>query len=142
MRSLYESRAVVTPNIITKTVAAMGLMGLLLSVVGLYGVVSYSVSKRSREFGIRMAVGADRGKVVGMVLRQGLVLGIAGLAVGLIAGVFAARAMTSSFLFSFQVGVLPFVVVSLLLLLTTIVAAYGPARRASLIDPMRALREE
>jgi macrolide transport system ATP-binding/permease protein len=142
MSSLYESRAVVTPNIITKTVAAMGLMGLLLSVVGLYGVVSYSVSRRSREFGIRMAIGADRRKVVGMVLRQGLVLGIAGLAVGLVAGVFAARAMTSSFLFSFQVGVLPFVVVSLVLLLTTSVAAYGPARRASLIDPMRALREE
>jgi predicted permease len=142
MKSLYESRAVVTPRMITKTVAAMGLMGLLLSVIGLYGVVSYSVSKRSREFGIRMAVGADRQKIVRMVLRQGLALGITGLTGGLLIGVFASRAITSSMLFSFQIGVAPFVAVSFLLLFTTVLSAYAPARRASLTDPIRALREE
>jgi ABC-type antimicrobial peptide transport system permease subunit len=120
----------------------MGLMGLILSIVGLYGVVSYSVSKRSREFGIRMAVGADRWTIVRMVLRQGLVLGMVGLAVGLVVGVFASEAMTATLLFSFPVGAVPIVLVSALLLAAVIVSAYGPARRASLIDPMRALREE
>ena len=142
MRSLYESRAVATPNMITETVGVMGLMGLILSVIGLYGVVSYSVSRRSREFGIRMAVGADRRNVSRMVLRQGLVLGIGGLAIGLLIGLFASRAIVSTLLFAFPIEVFPFVAVSVLLLLTTVLAAYAPARRASLIDPVRALREE
>ena len=142
MRSLYESRAVATPQIITKTVAGLGLMGLILAVIGLYGVISYSVGKRSREFGIRMAMGADRSKVQQMVLKQSLTLGISGLLVGLLAGIFASRAITSLMLFSFGVSVLPFFLVSLLLLLTVALAGYAPARRASLIDPMRALREE
>jgi predicted permease len=142
MKSLYESRAIATPNIITRTVAGLGLMGLILSVIGLYGVVSYSVNRRSREFGIRMAVGAGRPRVMRMVLKQSLVLGIGGLAVGLIAGIFVTRAITSIMLFSFPVGVSPFFAVSLLLLLTLLLAGYLPARRASLIDPMTALRDE
>jgi predicted permease len=142
MKSLYETRAVATPNIISRTVAGLGLMGLILSTIGLYGVVSYSVSKRSREFGIRMAIGADRRNVMGMVLKQSLVLGLCGLAVGLLAGIFVTQAITSQMLFSFAVGTLPFFVVSLLLLLTIVLAGFVPARRASLIDPMRALRDE
>ena len=142
MQSLYESRAVVTPRLISRTVGAMGLMGLILAVVGLYGVVSYSVNRRSREFGIRMAVGADRWKIVSMVLRHGLVLGTAGLAVGLVAGILAARLMMTSVLFSFPVQIMPFVAISALLLLAVTISAYAPARRAGLIDPMRALRDE
>jgi predicted permease len=142
MKNLYEARAVATPNMVSETVGGLGLMGLMLSVVGLYGVVSYSVNKRTREFGIRMAVGADRPKVVRMVLKQSLSLGAGGLAVGLIAGIFVTRAVTSQMMFAFHAGVLPFFVVSLVLLLTVGVAGYVPARRASLIDPMRALREE
>jgi putative ABC transport system permease protein len=117
-------------------------MGLILSVIGLYGVVSYSVNKRTREFGIRIAVGADRQSVLGMVLKQSLLLGAGGLAVGLIAGIFVTKAVTSQMLFSFHAGILPFFAVSFLLLLTVGLAGYLPARRASLIDPMRALREE
>jgi predicted permease len=142
MKNLYEARAVATPNLVSETVGGLGLMGLILSVIGLYGVVSYSVNKRTREFGIRMAVGADRQGVLGMVLKQSLVLGAAGLAVGLIAGIFVTQAVTSQMMFSFHTGVLPFFVVSLVLLLTVGLAGYVPARRASLIDPMRALREE
>ena len=142
MKSLYESRAIATPKIITNTVAAMGLMGLILSVIGLYGVVSYSVIRRSREFGIRMAVGAARHQVIGMVLRQGFTLALAGLTVGLVVGIFALRAIVSTLLFSFPIQVWPFVAVGVLLLVTTVLAAYAPARRASLIDPVRALREE
>jgi putative ABC transport system permease protein len=142
MESLYQMRAVSTPAMITQTVTALGLMGLVLAVVGLYGVVSYTVSKRSREFGIRMAVGADRRSVVRMVLQQGLILGTAGLAVGLVLGIVVARALANSAMFSFPTNVLPFVAVSILLLLSVTFSAYVPARRASLIDPMRALREE
>lgn len=142
MQSLYESRAVATPRIITRTVAGMGLMGLILAVVGLYGVVSYSVSRRSREFGIRMAVGADKWKIVSMVLRQGLALGLAGLSAGVVLGVLAAGAIRSSTLFSFSISIAPFVDVSLLLLLAVVLSACVPARRASLIDPNRALRDE
>jgi predicted lysophospholipase L1 biosynthesis ABC-type transport system permease subunit len=142
MRSLYESRAVATPNLITETVAGLGVMGFVLSVIGLYGVVSYGVSRRVREFGIRMAVGADRLSIVRMVVGQGMAPAVAGLAVGLVVGILAVRVVTSSLLFSFGFGVLPFVVVSLLLLAVTALAAYAPARRASLVEPMKALRDE
>jgi hypothetical protein len=143
MRNLYESRAVATPNILTETVGAMGMMGLLLSLIGLYGVVSYSVSRRFREFGIRLAVGAKRSNVVAMVLRQGLTVALAGVAIGLVIGILTTRAITSQLLFAFQdVGVSSFAGVVLLLIATTALAAYVPARRASRTDPMRALREE
>jgi len=142
MKNLYETRAIATPNLVSETVGGLGLMGLILSVIGLYGVVSYSVNKRTREFGIRMAVGADRQSVMGMVLRQSLLLGASGLVIGLIAGIFAAKAVTSQMMFAFHTGILPFFAVSMLLLFTIAFAGYLPARRASLIDPMRALRDE
>jgi predicted permease len=142
MKNLFEMRAVATPNLLSRLVAALGVMGLILAVIGLYGVVSYSVSRRSREFGIRMAIGADRQKVMRMVLRQSMVLGIGGIVVGLIAGVLACRVLTSQMLFAVPLGVRPFVVVSLLLIATILFAGFLPARRASLIDPMRALRDE
>ena len=142
MENMYESRAIATPRLITRTVAAMGLMGLTLAVVGLYGVVSYSVNKRSREFGIRMAVGAERQTIVRMVLRQGLTLGVVGLALGLMVGIFACRAMTASSMFAVPVGVLPFVKVSVLLLAAVALSPYAPTRRASRVDPMVALRDE
>jgi macrolide transport system ATP-binding/permease protein len=143
MKDLYNNRAVKFPNLITLIVAALGFMGLLLAVVGLYGLVAYSVSRRTREIGIRMAIGADRSSVSRMVLRQGLVLGIAGVAVGSVIGAFASRAITSMVFSSLEhPSVLPFAAVSLLLVLTTMGATYLPARRASSIDPIRALRDE
>jgi predicted permease len=144
MHNYYMLRAVATSTIITQVVAGMGLMGLILAVVGLYGLVAYSVSRRTREIGIRMAIGADRRKVVWMVLRQGLELGVAGIAVGLVVSVFACRLVTSSLSFiTFErVDPLIFAVLPLLLLMVTVLATWAPARRASLIDPMRALRDE
>jgi ABC-type antimicrobial peptide transport system permease subunit len=143
MKDLYENRAVKTPNMLASIVAALGFMGLVLTVVGLYGLVAYSVSRRTREIGIRMAVGADRQTVSRMVLKQGLLLGMAGVAVGLVIGILACRAITSSAFMSLgDPGIKPFVAVSLLLIVTTMGATYLPARRASHIDPMRALRDE
>lgn len=144
MHDLFTQRAVKTPNMIAESVAWLGLMGLLLAMVGLYGLIAYSVSRRTREIGIRMAIGADRQKVIRMVLKQGLRLGSVGLAVGLVISFLATRLLTSSLwiaTFDRTNPLLP-LAVALPLLLITLLATYAPARRASLIDPMKALREE
>ena len=143
MKDVYENRAVKAPNLIVEIVAALGAMGLILAAVGLYGVVAYSVSRRTREFGIRMAIGADRRQILRMILQQGLTLGVAGVAAGLVIGVLASRSIKSIMFFSFgHVARLPFLAVSVLLILTTVAAAYLPARRAARIEPVQALREE
>jgi len=144
MQDLYTQRAVKVPNLLAEVVGGMGLMGLVLAAVGLYGLVAYSVSRRTREIGIRMAIGADRRNVVWMVLRQGLTLGGAGAAAGLLLSFFACRVITSAlWFFTFNdVNPWAFTAVPALLLIITALATWGPARRASRVDPMRALREE
>ena len=144
MQDFYTQRAIKTPSIIAESVAGLGTMGLILAMVGLYGLISYSVSRRRREIGIRMAIGADRQKVIRMILRQGLALGSIGVVVGLIASFFACRAVISmSFVASFDhlnYGLFPAIAIPLLVI--TLLATFAPARRASLVDPMRALRDE
>ncbi len=145
MQDFYTQRAVKTPAIITQMVGALGLMGLVLAVVGLYGLVAYSVSRRTREIGIRIAIGADRRRVVWMVLRQGLKLGAWGVATGLVVAFFCCRAITSVLWTGAtleRVGVLDFAAVALPLLMITMLAALAPAWRASRVDPIRALRDE
>jgi ABC-type antimicrobial peptide transport system permease subunit len=143
MKDIYNNRVVKGPNLIAEMIGWMGIMGLVLAVIGLYGLAAYSVSCRTREIGIRMAIGADRTSVMKMVLKQGLMLGVTGVAVGLVIGIFACRAITSGRVLNFgHISVLHFAAVSLLLILTTTAATYIPARRASRIDPIRALREE
>lgn len=144
MDDFYNQRAVKTPNIITQSVAGLGTMGLILAMVGLYGLITFSVSRRSREIGIRMAIGAGRPQVIRMVLRQGLTLGVIGVAMGLILGFFACRAVTTvAWVATFgHLNYLLFPAVAVPVLLVTLLATFVPARRASLIDPMRALREE
>lgn len=144
MQDIYSQRAVKTPNMITQIVAVLGLTGLILAVVGLYGLVSYSVSRRTREIGIRMAIGADRPKVIWMILKQGLQLGVAGVAIGLVVSFFACNILTSRlWIATFDhVNPLLYAVIATPLLLIIGLAAWAPARRASLVDPMRALREE
>jgi len=143
MKDIYINRAVKTPTVIAEIVSALGVMGLTLAVVGLYGLAAYSVSRRTREIGIRMALGADPLSVTKMVLKQGLVLGLAGVAVGLLIGVLACRAIISNTFLNFgHLSMLPFAAVTLLLIVTALGATYLPARRASHIDPLQALREE
>jgi putative ABC transport system permease protein len=129
----------------TFTLALLGLFGglaLTLAAVGIYGVISYSVSLRTREVGIRMALGAQRRDVLGMVLRQGLAL----IGVGLLAG-FAASLALTQFLSSLLYEVRPTdlatsVVVAVALAGVAMAASYVPARRATRVDPMVALRYE
>jgi putative ABC transport system permease protein len=117
-------------------------VALLLAMVGIYGVMSYLVAQRTREIGIRMALGAQRQGVIRLVVGHGMKLALTGVALGL-AGAFALTRLMSSLLFEMSpTDPLTFAVVALVLALVSLGASYGPARRASRLDPMRALRHE
>jgi putative ABC transport system permease protein len=138
----YLAQSVATPRFNATLIAGFALLALFLAGCGLYGVMSYAVVQRSREIGIRMALGAQPGDVRGMVVSQALKMGLAGLLVGL-AGAFAATRLLDNLLF----GIGPsdpatFATVCSLLLGVVLVAAYVPARRATRVDPMVALRAE
>jgi predicted permease len=142
MEAFYEARAMLGPRITMQMVTVIGLIGLLLAVIGLYGVVAYTVSRRTREIGIRMAIGAKPGDVVRMVLGQGLVFTAIGVGVGLAIAFFASRVVSG-----FVIGVSPhdpaiFISVPLILTAVMIAACWLPARRAARIDPTFALRQE
>jgi putative ABC transport system permease protein len=143
MEEVYRMRAISVFNVIIGTVGAMGLMGLGLAIVGLYGLLAYAVSRRTKEIGIRMAMGATRSTVLGMVLRQGFVLTLVGLAIGLIASVGVDRLLQAAFP-SGDNGFHPMalIIVTPFVIAVTFLAAYIPARRASRLDPMKALRYE
>jgi putative ABC transport system permease protein len=143
MAEVYEMRATRIFNVLITTVGALGLMGLGLALVGLYGLVAYAASRRTREIGIRMAIGADEMAVLRMILRHGLALSVAGLVLGLAASVGAGRALAAAFpMGGNQNDLGPLVIVIPIVLAVTFLAAYLPARRASRIAPMRALRHE
>ena len=137
----YHYRAVGQPNVVIQTVGMMGLMGLVLALIGLYGLVSYAATRRSREIGIRMAIGAARGTVLRMVLQQGVVLALIGIAIGLAASIGAERLLNTIF-DSNGMDFVTYLWVAPALLAVTALAVYIPARRASRIDPMRVLRYE
>ncbi|HTH50066.1 MAG TPA: ABC transporter permease [Candidatus Limnocylindria bacterium] len=119
-----------------------GSVALLLAVSGLFGVIAYSVSQRTREIGIRMALGACRRDVVSMVLRQGLRLTLAGVAAGLAIALAVTRLLRSLLLDVSPLDPFTFTAVPLLLITITLLACLFPARRASQVDPMVALRTE
>jgi macrolide transport system ATP-binding/permease protein len=138
----YRNRAVEGPRIAIKLVASMGAVGLLLAVAGLYGLVAYNVSRRTREIGIRMALGAASSDVLRLMMGKGLVLVAMGTAIGLAMG-FALEQFMNAMLFNAGgVDILAYVVVVPSLFLVTMLAAYLPARRASRIAPTQALRYE
>jgi putative ABC transport system permease protein len=117
-------------------------MALLLSMVGLYGVMAYSVARRTREIGVRVALGANRSMVLSMVLKQALLLLAGGLALGLAASLAADRLLQGMLFGVSSVNPLVLSLSGILVGLTGLLAAYLPARRAAKVDPMVALRYE
>ena len=136
------SEATAVSRSLTLLFSAFALLALVLGSVGIYGIVSYAVTQRTQEIGIRMAVGARGADILGLILKHGVVLVFSGVVIG-IAGALALTRFLASLLF----GVTPtdaitFVVVSVLFFLVATVASFIPARRATRVDPLKALRYE
>jgi putative ABC transport system permease protein len=123
-------------------VGAFAVTALLLAALGIYGVISYIVSERTRDIGIRLALGAQRGKIMAMVLRQGLGLAMAGAALGLVGSVIVSHLMAGLLYGVSPTDLLTFVGVTLVLTAVALAACYVPARRAMRVDPLVALRYE
>jgi ABC-type antimicrobial peptide transport system permease subunit len=123
-------------------VAAFAVTALLLAALGIYGVISYIVGERTRDIGIRLALGAQRGKIMAMVLRQGLVLAMAGAGVGLVGSVIVSHLMAGLLYGVSPTDLLTFAGVTLVLTAVALAACYIPARRAMRVDPLVALHYE
>ena len=139
---LYRYHAVEGPRVAVELVGTLGAVGLLLTIAGLYGLVAYNVSRRTREIGIRMAIGARPSDILRLVMSKGLLLVGMGTVIGLAMG-FAVEQVMNSMLFNAGgVDILVYLIVVPSMLLVTMLAAYVPARRASRIAPTQALRYE
>src|SRR3954468_4745262 len=135
-------QALWAPRMAASLLAVFAGLSLVLSVIGIYGVMAYAVTQRTRELGIRMALGASRGDVLQLVVMQGLRLTVMGVIFGLVAS-FAVTRLIASLLYSVSpTDVVTFTVVPLLLAVAALAASYVPALRATRIDPMVALRYE
>jgi len=144
MRTMDEiiADSVIELSFTTFTLAIAALLALVLGAVGLYGVLSYSVAQRTQEIGVRMALGAQTGEVLGMIVREGARTQLVGLALGL-AGAAALTRVLQGLLFGVEaLDPLTFAATSALLLAVGLVAAYLPARRAARLDPVASMRAE
>ncbi len=142
MQHFFREGALFGNRLITQVVTVIGLFGLLLAITGLYGVIAYSVSRRTREIGIRMAIGADPGAVARLVLRQGMRLTAIGAAIGLVLSLAASQLLSSMLVGVSARDPEVYIVVPLTLAAISLLACYVPARRAARIDPLRALRQD
>ena len=123
-------------------VAMFGAIALILAAVGVFGVISYLVTQRTNEIGIRMALGALQRDVLAMIAAQGAKIAFAGIVLGLVAAAVLTRGMQSLLFNVSPFDPLTLAAVAALLLVVTLVACYSPARRAAQVDPMIALRHE
>jgi putative ABC transport system permease protein len=141
LRSIVD-RSMEQPRFRTRVLGLFAVLALVLAAVGVYGVISFSVTRRSREIGIRMALGARPGQVLFSMMREGALMAIVGVGIGL-AGSVAATRLLANFLFGVTAtDPVTFAVVAVALFTVAIVASYLPARRALRVDPLAALRSE
>ena len=140
-RQLF-SENVARPRFNSLLLGLLASLAALLAGLGIYGVISYSVAERTREIGVRIALGAQRGDLLRLVLKQGLTLILGGIVIGLVAAFLLARLMESLLFGISAADPATFIVVSLLLIVVALLACYIPARRAMRVDPMVALRYE
>jgi putative ABC transport system permease protein len=136
------AETVAGPRFLTVLVGAFGAAALLLAAIGVYGVISFSVARRTREIGVRIALGADRAAVRRLVIREGMALAGAGLALGLVAALALSRVLSSLLFETRTHDPLTLAAVGVLLLFVALLACAIPARRAANLDPQTALRVE
>jgi putative ABC transport system permease protein len=134
--------SVFMPRMAGLLLGLFGLLALLLALVGLYSVISYSVGQRTHEIGVRVALGASRGEITRMVLRQGIRVTALGLVIGLALAAGAAQVLAGQLMGLPPLDPLSFVVMTALLGAVATAAAAIPARRAARLDPLRALRHD
>jgi putative ABC transport system permease protein len=135
-------QAVAPRRLITFLLGAFSSLALLLAAIGLYGVVAYSVTQRTREIGIRLAVGAQRGDVMNLIVGEGLKMAAAGVALGLVASLLMSHVLRSLLFGVTATDPFVFAANAAILLLVAVLACAIPARRAARVDPMVALRNE
>jgi putative ABC transport system permease protein len=143
-RSMEEVRDLVLSNDRFTLIlfVSFAIVALLLAALGVYGVMSFSVAQRSHEIALRMALGADRNRVVALVVREGLTLACIGLALGLVGAYFVGRGMQSTLFGVGKIDLSVFGLVALLLIFAAVIACLIPARRAASVEPMQALRTD
>lgn len=141
LRTLIDS-SIAEPRFRSVFIGGFAVVALVLAVIGLYGLISFGVTQRTRELGVRVALGARREDIIGLVLREGLRLALAGIVIGLAAAFLATRLLKGMLYHVDVTDVTTFVTVPLVLLSTAVVANYLPARRAARIDPVVALQAE
>jgi putative ABC transport system permease protein len=141
-RTLAEVRSsgLQSPRVTTTLIGMFGLLALVITAAGIAGVIAFSVNQRTQEFGIRMALGAPRTGVLGMVLRQGLQLVAIGLVIGMAGAILLTRLLTTLLFEVEPTDALTFLAVSTVLLMVAVLACLVPARRAASVDPIVALR--
>jgi putative ABC transport system permease protein len=138
----HKTYALWAPNMAASFSVAFAVVAILLSAVGLYSVMAYVVSQRTREVGIRMALGANRGDVMKMITHQGMRLAAIGVAIGFLLSLALAQVLSSLLIGVSGYDVMTFILVPVLLFTVALVACYLPARRATKVDPLVALRYE
>jgi ABC-type antimicrobial peptide transport system permease subunit len=138
----HISEALVLPRTAALLFTLAGCVGLLIATIGIYGVISFTVARRTREISIRMALWATRARMLGMVLRHGLALSAAGFAIGLGLALALTRVAASLLYGVSATDTLTFLAVPSFLLIVATLACLIPARRAAALDPVRALKEE
>jgi ABC-type antimicrobial peptide transport system permease subunit len=136
------SETVAQPRLQAKTLGLFAFLAVVLAAVGLYGVLTLVVAQRTREMGIRLALGATKGAVQRLVIRQGMTLVFVGIALGVPAALGLTRIMRALLYQVHPTDLLTFVGVALMLTLVALLACWLPARRAAAVDPMTALRSE